>query len=93
MKRQRSLELGTLSRSHVARTTFRILDAIQDEPLEYMLLAIGMTLEALCEVKRLSRSDVMTVATNMLSREDEAENYVRALRSFIKDEVPDVRRT
>jgi hypothetical protein len=94
MPKVRSLDLGTLQRSRVSTLSFKILDAIQGEPLELMLPALGMTLEAMCEVKGVARSDVMSVVTNMLQAHGEHDdNYVAALRAFIKEDVPDVRRT
>jgi hypothetical protein len=45
-------------------------------------------------VKNLSRGDVMIAVNNMLRTTGLADdNYVAALRMFIKDDVPDVRRT
>lgn len=94
MPKVNNLDLGTLERSRVSTLAFKILDAIQSEPLELMLPALGMTLDAMCEVKRVSRSDVMTVVNNMLRTQGlKDDNYVAALRAFIKEDVPDVRRT
>lgn len=94
MPKVNNLDLGTLERSRVSTLAFKILDAIQGEPLELMLPALGMTLDAMCEVKRVARSDVMTVVNNMLRTHGlKDDNYVAALRAFIKEDVPDVRRT
>jgi hypothetical protein len=93
-KKQRTLDVGMVSRSRVSLLAFKMLDAIQDEPLEHMVPAVGLVLEALCEVKNLSRGDVMIAVNNMLRTTGLADdNYVAALRMFIKDDVPDVRRT
>lgn len=86
----RALALGTISRSRASRSAFAILDAVQDEPLEYMAAALGLVLKTVCDVKNLSPQDIMTAAGNMLAAEGlEDDNYVTALRTFIRDEVPD----
>jgi len=85
----RVLEMGSLRRSRASRAAFKILNAIQGEPLEYMAAALGLTLKTLTEVKRLSPQDIMTASDNMLKTEGlEDDNYVRALRIFIEDNVP-----
>lgn len=85
----RRLELGTLHRSRASRAAFAILDTLQNEPLEYMAAALGLTLQTLTEVKGLSPSEIMTTADNMLKTEGLADdNYVAALRLFIQEEVP-----
>jgi hypothetical protein len=66
-----------------------MIHVAQDEPLEYMAAALGLTLKALCEAKNLSPQDIMTAADNMLKTtglEDDA--YVTALINFMKNEVP-----
>ena len=85
----RQLDLGMVRRSRASRLAFCILDATQDEPLEYMAAALGLTLKTLCEVKNLSPQDIMTAADNMLKTTGlEDDNYVTALRTFMADEVP-----
>ena len=86
----RDLMLGSLRRSRASRSAFKILDALQGEPLEYMAAALGLTLKTLTEVKRLSPQQIMTAADNMLKTEGLADDtYVRALRIFIEENVPD----
>lgn len=85
----RSVDLGTLSRSRASRLAFTIVHATQDEPLEYMAGALGLTLKALCEAKGLSPQDVMTAADNMLKTTGlKDDNYVAAILSYMKNEVP-----
>lgn len=85
----RNLDLATLSRSRASHLAFSILAAVQDEPLEYMAAALGLVLKTLSEEKRLNPQDIMTAADNMLKTQGlEDDNYVTALRMFIRDEVP-----
>lgn len=85
---RRSIELGTLSRSRASLTAFKIIDLLQDEPLEYAVAALGLTLQAVCDTKRLSPSEIMTAADNMIRATGlEDDNYVEALRRFIGDEI------
>lgn len=85
----RPLALGSLDRSHVSKSAFRMLNAVQDEPLEYLAASIGLVLETLCEQKNLSRGDIMIAVSNMLRTHGLADDgYIEALRMFIKDEVP-----
>lgn len=85
----RSLDLGMLQRSRASRLAFAILDATQDEPLEYMAAALGLTLKALCEEKNLSPQEIMTASDNMLKTTGLGDdNYVTALRGFMREEVP-----
>lgn len=86
---QTQLPMGSLNRSRASHAAFKILNVLQDEPLEYMAAAIGLVLEALCEQKNLSRGDIMLAVSNMLRTQGLADdNYVTALRTFIKTEVP-----
>jgi hypothetical protein len=83
------LDLGIAKRHRASLAAFAIIDAMQDEPLQYMAAALGLTLRILCDVKNLSPQDIMTAADNMLRTTGlEDDNYVTALRNFIKDEVP-----
>lgn len=85
----RQLDLGSLRRSQASRTAFTILNAVQHEPLDYMAAALGLVLQTVCDVKRLSPQDIMTAANNMLRETGlEDDNYVTALRTFVRDEVP-----
>ena len=85
----RALDLGMLNRTKTSRVAFGILHAVQDEPLEYMAASLGLVLETICREKNLSPQDIMTVANNMLRTNGlEDDNYVTALRSFVRDELP-----
>lgn len=85
----RHLDLGMLRRHRASRLAFAMIHVAQDEPLEYMAAALGLTLKALCEAKNLSPSEIMTAADNMLKTTGlEDDNYVQALVSFMKNEVP-----
>jgi hypothetical protein len=85
----RNLDLGFADRSRASHQAFAILNTLQDEPLEYMAAALGLVLKTLCEVKNLSPQDIMTTADNMLKTTGLSDdNYVEALRMFIRDEVP-----
>lgn len=87
----RPFESAFLSRSRASRSAYRIINAIQDEPLEYMAASVGLVLEAMCEVKNLNPSEVMTVVHNMLRTTGlEDDQYVEALKEFIKHETPDL---
>lgn len=89
MSATRHLDLGMLNRSRASRAAFAILNAVQDEPLEYLVGALGLTLKALEVEKKLSPSDIMTAADNMLKTTGLGDdNYVTALRTFMRDEVP-----
>lgn len=69
---------------------FTILDAIQDEPLEYLAVSLALVLKALTEEKHIAPQDLMTTASNMLKAEGAAgDNYIKALKAFVRDEVPD----
>jgi hypothetical protein len=84
-----NIQLGMLARNRATLQSFKILNAIQDEPLEYMAASLGLVLKTLCEVKGLSPQDIMTTADNMLKTTGLGDdNYVTALREFIKAEVP-----
>lgn len=89
MSATRRLDLGMLNRTRASRAAFAILDAVQDEPLEYLAGALGLTLKALEVEKNLSPSEIMTAADNMLKTTGLSDdNYVTALRTFMRDEVP-----
>lgn len=89
MPKRRPLVLSNLSRTRASRLAFAILDAAQDERLEYMTAALGLVLKTMCDVKGLSPQDIMTAAGNMLTAEGlEDDNYVTALKTFIRDDVP-----
>jgi hypothetical protein len=82
------LDLSNLRRPHVSRLAFVILDAIKNEELDYLIASLGLVLEAVTEEKNLDRSDIMTKAANMLRTEGlEDDNYVTALRSYIREEI------
>jgi hypothetical protein len=54
-----------------------------------MAAALGLVLKTMCDVKGLSPQDIMTAAGNMLTAEGlEDDNYVTALKTFIRDDVP-----
>jgi len=92
VSKRKPVVLSDLSRSRASRSAFAILHAVQDEPLEYMAASLGLVLHAMCEVKGLSPQDIMTTASNMLRAEGlEDDNYVTALKTFIRDDVPDPR--
>jgi hypothetical protein len=83
------LDIGMVRRHRASRIAFAMIDVAQDEPLEYLAAGLGLTLKALCEAKNLSPGDIMTAADNMLKTTGlEDDNYVQALLSFMKDEVP-----
>lgn len=85
----KTLDLGMVSRSRASLLAFTIIHSIQDDPLEYMAASLGLVLKTLTEVKGLSPQDIMTCADNMLKTTGlEDDNYVEALRIFIRDEVP-----
>ena len=85
----KQLDLGMVHRHKASRLAFAIIATVQDEPLEYMAAALGLTLKTLAEVKGLSPQDIMTASDNMLKTTGLADdNYVTALQSFIRDEVP-----
>jgi hypothetical protein len=89
MPRTHNVELGFISRPRASLMAFAILNTLQDEPLEYMAAALGLVLKTLTEVKHLSPQDIMTAADNMLKTTGLSDdNYIEALRSFIRDEVP-----
>ena len=84
----RNLDLSNLARKRVSRLAFTILDAVKDEELEYFITSVGMVLEAVAEEKTLDRSDIMTKVTNMIRTEGlDDDNYVTALRTYIRDEI------
>lgn len=88
-KRTRALDTSLLNRTRTSRMAFAILHTVQDEPLEYMAASLGLVLETVCREKNLSPQDIMTVANNMLRTDGlEDDNYVTALRTFIRDELP-----
>jgi hypothetical protein len=83
-----ALDLSNLRRPHVSRLAYVILDAVKDEQLDYFIASVGLVLEAVCEEKNLSRSEIMTSVGNMLRTEGlEDDNYVTALRSYIREEI------
>jgi hypothetical protein len=85
----RDLPLSSLRRSEVSHTAFKIINLLQDEPLDYAVAALGLTLNAVATEKNLSPGEIMTAANNMLHAEGLSDdNYVSALRNFIKDELP-----
>lgn len=89
MSATRHLDLGMLNRSRASRAAFAILNAVQDEPLEYLAAALGLTLKALAEEKNLSPQQIMTAADNMLKTTGfGGDNYIAALRGFMREEVP-----
>ena len=54
-----------------------------------MAAALGLVLEALGQEKNLSPPQVMPAAHNMLKTQGLADdNYVTALRTFVRDEIP-----
>ncbi len=84
----RNLDISNLRRNKISRLAFVVLDAVKDEELEHFVPAIGLVLEAICEEKNLSRQDIMTVVGNMLRTTGlEDDNYVNALRSYIRDDI------
>lgn len=88
-KKRRPLSLAALSRTRASRVAFAILDATQDESLEYMAASLGLVLKTMCDVKGLDPQDIMAAAGNMLTAEGlEDDNYVTALKTFIRDDVP-----
>ena len=83
-----AVNISNLRRPHVSRLAFVILDAVKNEELDYFIASVGLVLEAVCEEKHLSRSEIMTSVGNMLRTEGlEDDNYVTALRTYIRDEV------
>lgn len=83
------MSFGTLDRGRVATLAFKIIDAIQEEPLEYAAASIGLVLETLCDTKKLSRGDIMMAVSQMLrTRGLASDQYVDAVRMFIQGEVP-----
>jgi hypothetical protein len=83
-----AVNISNLRRPHVSRLAFTILDAVKNEELDYFIAAVGLVLEAVCEEKKLSRSEIMTAVGNMLRTEGLADdNYVEALRSYIREEI------
>ena len=92
MPKRRPLVLSDLHRSRASRSAFAILDAIQDEPLEYMAASLGLVLHMMCKVKGLNPQEIMTAADNMIRTEGlEDDNYITALETFIRDDVPNPR--
>ena len=85
----RNLDLSNLRREKVSRLAFTILDAVdKDEDLTYFVASVGLVLEAIVEEKNLSRGEIMTSVANMLRKTGLADdNYVTALRSYIREEI------
>lgn len=83
------IDLSNLRRDRVSRLSFTILDAVdKDEDLAYFVSSVGLVLEAICEEKKLSRSEIMTAVGNMLRTEGLSDdNYVDALRAYVREEV------
>lgn len=86
--RANRLPVGLCNRTKASAIAFKIVHAIQDEPLEYAAAALGLCLKAVEIEKKLSPTEIMTAASNMLAAHGlEDDNYVTALRSFVKEEI------